>query len=90
MGDGSSRDRRTGGIQFWDAKNAQVQFMLQGHRSSGEFLFPSFLPTYLSFEPPSSSLYPLIYICFLLVVISVHLSPVAGKFFRDEKWKLGG
>jgi WD40 repeat protein len=29
-----SKDR---GVQFWNPKDAQAQFMLQGHKGSGEF-----------------------------------------------------
>lgn len=29
-----SKDR---GVQFWDPRSAKAQFMLQGHKNSGEF-----------------------------------------------------
>lgn len=31
-----SKDR---GVQFWDSRSAIVQFMLQGHKNSGNFFF---------------------------------------------------
>ena len=31
-----SKDR---GVQFWDSRSAIVQFMLQGHKNSGNFSF---------------------------------------------------
>ena len=38
-----SKDR---GVQFWDAKSAVVQCMLQGHKNSG-ILLDRFLVTFL-------------------------------------------
>ena len=37
-----SKDR---GVQFWDPATARAQFMLQGHKNSGQ---PPFLPSVLS------------------------------------------
>ena len=36
-----SKDR---GVQFWDSRSAIVQFMLQGHKNSGNFFFFDSLP----------------------------------------------
>lgn len=75
-----SKDR---GVQFWDPVTANVQFMLQGHKNSGEFplLIYFFWCTidrlqwiinHLDFPP-----YMWMYV---MIVISVAMSP-AGTYF---------
>lgn len=59
-----SKDR---GVQFWDAKNAVVQLMLQGHKNSGP-LTPSD-PTPLGHSEADRSSVP---------VISIDLSPAGN------------
>jgi len=54
-----SKDR---GVQFWDSRSAIVQFMLQGHKNSGDFFSCNLSIALTSWKP----------------VISIDLSPSAS------------
>jgi general transcriptional corepressor TUP1 len=64
-----SKDR---GVQFWDPNSGHQQFMLQGHKNSGELIVGEY----------STSLHEKYsYIKFCHIVISVALSPNGNKYF---------